>query len=248
MTPSASNPGGDDWQRALAARYPLARSVWFECFGGWLATPQRRGVYGRRPSAMQRSAWGPANISTVRPAPLSSAVTSSCARGRQHAEAPESPVGSGRRRELPQCLDDDREDNRLDAPEEPGRLGQRPEPNVSPREGARQQCGGHDEAHAGYQESRPTPAIPADVDGHLRRVRTRDEVRRAEEVQEPLVGHPHAPVDNLVAHHRDMRRRSSKGRRAEPQEQDRELDERRARRSGPMSFGVVRRHTSHRRT
>jgi hypothetical protein len=35
MTPSASNPGGDDWQGALAARYPLARSVWFECFGGW---------------------------------------------------------------------------------------------------------------------------------------------------------------------------------------------------------------------
>ena len=35
MTRSASNPGGDDWQGGLAARYPLARSVWFECFGGW---------------------------------------------------------------------------------------------------------------------------------------------------------------------------------------------------------------------
>jgi hypothetical protein len=35
MTSSPSNAGRDDWQGALAARYPLARSVWFECFGGW---------------------------------------------------------------------------------------------------------------------------------------------------------------------------------------------------------------------
>lgn len=32
---TSSNTGGDDWQGALAARYPLARSVGFECFGGW---------------------------------------------------------------------------------------------------------------------------------------------------------------------------------------------------------------------
>jgi hypothetical protein len=35
MTAPSSNTGHDDWQGALAARYPLARSVGFECFGGW---------------------------------------------------------------------------------------------------------------------------------------------------------------------------------------------------------------------
>jgi hypothetical protein len=35
MNGSYSNVGRDDWQGALAARYPIARSVGFECFGGW---------------------------------------------------------------------------------------------------------------------------------------------------------------------------------------------------------------------
>jgi hypothetical protein len=35
MSGSSSNTLRDDWQGALAARYPLARSVGFECFGGW---------------------------------------------------------------------------------------------------------------------------------------------------------------------------------------------------------------------
>ena len=32
---SSLSAGGDEWQGALAARYPLARSVGFECFRGW---------------------------------------------------------------------------------------------------------------------------------------------------------------------------------------------------------------------
>jgi hypothetical protein len=38
MSPSSSTSGFDDWQGALAARYPLARSAGgFGCFGGWFS-------------------------------------------------------------------------------------------------------------------------------------------------------------------------------------------------------------------
>lgn len=37
MTTSSSNSAFDDWQGALGARYPLARSVSFGCFGGWFS-------------------------------------------------------------------------------------------------------------------------------------------------------------------------------------------------------------------
>jgi hypothetical protein len=38
MTSSASSSGFDDWQGALAAKYPLARSAGgFGCFGGWFS-------------------------------------------------------------------------------------------------------------------------------------------------------------------------------------------------------------------
>lgn len=35
MMSSSVNTQRENWKAALAARYPLARSVGFECFGGW---------------------------------------------------------------------------------------------------------------------------------------------------------------------------------------------------------------------
>jgi hypothetical protein len=35
MISSSADARRENWKAALAARYPLARSVGFECFGGW---------------------------------------------------------------------------------------------------------------------------------------------------------------------------------------------------------------------
>ena len=79
--------------------------------------------------------------------------------------------------------------------------------------------------------SRPEPAAPrrADVDGQLGRVGAGDEVGGAEQVEELLARQPAAPADDLVLHHRDVRRGAAEGRRAQPQEEPRQLAERRPR-------------------
>jgi len=72
---------------------------------------------------------------------------------------------------------------------------------------------------AGDQEPAPSRAQVADVDGHLRRVRTWNEIRRAEEIEELLPRHPLASPDDLVLHHRDVRRRPAEGDGTELQEE-----------------------------
>src|SRR6266850_7205601 len=72
---------------------------------------------------------------------------------------------------------------------------------------------------AGDQEPAPSRAQVADVDGHLRRVRTWNEIRRAEEIEESLPRQPLPPPDDLVLHHRDVRRGPTEGDAAELQEE-----------------------------
>ena len=82
---------------------------------------------------------------------------------------------------------------------------------------------GQDEGEARDEEARPAPAGVADEEGHLRGVRARREVRRAEEVEELLARHPAAPRHDLVLHHRDVGRGTAEGGRAEAQEERGEL-------------------------
>lgn len=57
------------------------------------------------------------------------------------------------------------------------------------------------------------------VNGHFRRVRTGNQIRCSQQVQEFGVGHPLPAPDHLILHHRDMRRRPSKRNRAQLQKE-----------------------------
>jgi hypothetical protein len=67
------------------------------------------------------------------------------------------------------------------------------------------------------------------VNGNLRRVRSGDQGRGAEEIEEALVGQPAAPSNDLVPHHRDVRGWASEGGGAQSQEERHQLEQRRRR-------------------
>jgi len=59
MIGSSVNTRRENWKAALAARYPLARSVGFECFGGWqpilARVPERlEATVAQQPAAFRR--------------------------------------------------------------------------------------------------------------------------------------------------------------------------------------------------
>jgi len=72
----------------------------------------------------------------------------------------------------------------------------------------------------------------ADVDRQLGRVRPGDQVGRAQQVEEALAGDPSPPPHHLVLEQRDVRGRTAERGRAEPQEEQRDLAQRPARRGG----------------
>ena len=92
--------------------------------------------------------------------------------------------GDGLPGEAPHRLDHDGDDHRLDAVEDPPGLGKTSVAGVRDRQAERDQHRRQDEARAARDEARPARAHEPDVDRHLRRVRTGDEVGRAEEVEE----------------------------------------------------------------
>jgi hypothetical protein len=57
-----------------------------------------------------------------------------------------------------------------------------------------------------------------DVNCLLSGIWTRDEIRSAEQVQTLIARHPFTTTHDFVFHHRDMRSRTTKSRRAESQE------------------------------
>jgi hypothetical protein len=132
------------------------------------------------------------------------------------------------RRETSDRLEDHREDHRLHAVEEPADRRHRVVANVGPGQRAGEQHRRRDERDARDQQPGPAPPLVADVDRQLGRVRPRDQVGRAHQIEERRVGEPAAAPHDVLAHHRDVRRRSAERRGAEAQEQARQLTERRA--------------------
>ena len=96
-----------------------------------------------------------------------------------HAKRAEPRRLQSRTAEPPQGLDHDRDDDRLDAVEHPGRSRHGAEPDVRSREAGDDERGGEDEADPGDEQ--PGPAAPAvsDVDRHLGGVGPGDQIGRA---------------------------------------------------------------------
>jgi hypothetical protein len=149
----------------------------------------------------------------------------------QSAECTE-PEGllDGLRSERPKRLDDDRDDDGLDAVENTRDLGHGAEPHVRPREGGDREGRRKNEAHASQQEPWPSSLLVADEDRELGGAGTRDEVGRAEQVQEPRGREPSSALDDLALHDGDVCRRSAERGEAETKKEERHLGELRARR------------------
>jgi hypothetical protein len=140
--------------------------------------------------------------------------------------------------EPPQRLDDHRDDHGLDPAHHALDLGERAVLDIHPRDRADDRDGRQDEARARDQQTRQTSTGVPDVDRQLGRVRARDQVRRAEQVEEVLARHPLSPSHDLVLHHRDVRRRPTERDEAELAEQARELAQRRRLRRRGFHLGM----------
>ena len=70
-----------------------------------------------------------------------------------------------------------------------------------------------------HKPASPARARKADVDRHLGRVGTRDEIGGADEVEELVARHPLPTTHHFIFHHREVRRGTAKGRAAEAKEQ-----------------------------
>jgi hypothetical protein len=118
--------------------------------------------------------------------------------------------------QLEQGLDDDGDDDRLDAVEHAAQRQGVAVGDVDPGEGPDDHRGGGDEAHAGHDQAPAPGAVPAEVDGQLGAVGPGDQVGRADEVDEALVADPAPTADDLVVHHRDVPGRAAEGRDPQP--------------------------------
>src|SRR5439155_21993563 len=83
-----------------------------------------------------------------------------------------------------------------------------------------------EERRSGEAETRRTFSQAPDVNRDLDPVRTGDEVRRADEIEELFAREPSAPAHELRFHQGDVRGRAPHGRGPELQKQKRELDQR----------------------
>ena len=122
-------------------------------------------------------------------------------------------------------LRDDGDHDGLDPIEEPADLRQRLIGDICPGERQHDSHRWDDEAGAGEEESRPARAQVAQVDRQLRRAWPWDQVDRAEKVEEALLAQPLASFDTLLAHERDVRRRSAEGNPAEREEEQAHLQQ-----------------------
>jgi hypothetical protein len=66
----------------------------------------------------------------------------------------------------------------------------------------------------------------ADMDGHLRRVRTGYEVRGAKQIEKLIMRHPTTAAHNLVFHHGYVRSGTAEGNRSQLEKQQRQLSQR----------------------
>lgn len=123
--------------------------------------------------------------------------------------------------QAPECLEDDGDDDGLDAVENAFGLRESAVTDISPGAGDDDEHGGDDEANAGDDEPRPAAATMADVDGHFGGVRAGDEVGGAEEIEEFGFGEPLAAADDFILHHGNVGGGSTKGGEAKLEEKRR---------------------------
>lgn len=121
---------------------------------------------------------------------------------------------------------DDGDDHGLHTGEHPVRRGGGAVGHVGPGQGQDDDHRRDDEAHSGDDQAGPPGAPVPHVDGHFGGVGAGDEVGRADQVEELLIGEPLPPSNDLVAHHRDVRSRTAEGGGAQAQEQSGDLAER----------------------
>ncbi len=121
------------------------------------------------------------------------------------------------RREARERLRDHADHDGLHAVEHTRHLRQRSESRVRPCEREHDQRGRRDEAHTTEHEPEEAGALVPDVDRHLRRARTRDEIRRCEQFEKPLVRQPFSATNEFVLHDRDVRGGSAECGQPEPQ-------------------------------
>ena len=127
--------------------------------------------------------------------------------------------------QVPDGLCDDGDDHGLHSVENGRSLRQGSVTHICPGEEADQNRSGHNEAHAGNDETGPAGAQITNVDGHLGGAGARDEARCAEPVEELLAREPALSTHHLVLHHGDVRRRAAECRCAEAEKQPREFGE-----------------------
>jgi hypothetical protein len=109
-------------------------------------------------------------------------------------------------READEGVGDDDDDRRPERRERDLDRRHRAEPRVRRGRQRHQHRRRQDERHAPGDEPRHSRAQPAEVDRHLGRVRTGEQVRHREQVEEALAVEPAAPADAFLLLQRDVRR------------------------------------------
>ena len=115
-----------------------------------------------------------------------------------------------RYRIAPERSRNDGDDHRLHRVQEGVHLRQGAKAHVRPGQDGHDHGGGKNEAAAAQDQPRPPAAHVAEIDGHLGGVWPGKQVDRTEEVEETLAWKPPAPVDALILHHGNVRRRPAK--------------------------------------
>ncbi len=121
-------------------------------------------------------------------------------------------------------LDDDGENSRLDAEEQPLDQRRLPIQHIERAETEHHQRAGQDEEQPCDQPAQRPVHQPADIDGKLLRLRPRQQHAVVERMQETLLADPAPLLDQLLVHQRDLA-----GRAAKAQQADLEPDTRRLR-------------------
>ncbi len=143
-------------------------------------------------------------------------------------EVPREPTGSdgdvdGLRRarspEADQCMGDDRDDHRQYPVPEINSCWVSAVALVQPSEHAHDDDRRADEADTGSDQPPCSGALGAEIDGELGRVRTGDEVCRAEKIEELFIVEPSASTNHFVADHRDVRCRAAEAEHTEAKKQ-----------------------------
>ena len=138
----------------------------------------------------------------------------------------EQPAFDGRSRQADESVQDDRDDHRLYAKEQPGSGLGRAVAHVGPRQAEDKDHRRSDEAGATDQQRRPSPAAPGEHHRHLSRGRPWQQARPADEVDELLFAHPATSHDKLRAHEGQVGGRTAEGGHAETQIGPGDLSER----------------------